>query len=150
MVGHGNRGEGAGYGKVRKLGCINQGSVDGSICGKLPAESAAMWQCYVIHRSDNVWSSGSEIERPHSFWMQLSIHRNDTLAVNNGYMIMYKQLLTIQRLLGCIYSECQRSVDNFPSYAFSNQKATSLQPCKVKILVALIGKKGSDTLVTPS
>jgi hypothetical protein len=42
MVGHGNRGEANGEGKIRKLGYIDQTLVYGSKCGKLPAESAEM------------------------------------------------------------------------------------------------------------
>jgi len=78
------------------------------------------------------------------------VHRNDTLAVNNGYMIIYIQLLTIQWLLGCVYGECQWSVNDFPSYTFGNQRAASSHPSKVKVLVVVIGKMDSDTLVTSS
>jgi len=54
MVGHGNRGDQTGYGKVSKLGYINEKLVYGSICSKLPAEKAEMSQRYVIHRSENM------------------------------------------------------------------------------------------------
>jgi hypothetical protein len=42
MEGHGNRGEGTGSGKVRKLGYINEKLVYGSICSELPAECPGM------------------------------------------------------------------------------------------------------------
>jgi len=74
--------------QVKKLGCINQELVDGSTCGKLAAKCDGMWQRYVIHRSDNICRGGSEMERPQSFWMQLSMHWNDTLAASNDSMIM--------------------------------------------------------------
>ena len=57
--------------------------------------------------------SGSEIETPQSFWIQLSIHTNYTLAVNNDYMIICTKLLTIQQQLGHVYGERQWSVNNF-------------------------------------
>ena len=53
MVGHGNRGDRTGSGKVSKLRYINEKLVYGSTCGELPAESAGMSQRYVIHRSEN-------------------------------------------------------------------------------------------------
>jgi len=53
MVGHGNQGDQTGYGKVGKLGYINERLVYGSTCSELPAESAGMSQRYIIHRSEN-------------------------------------------------------------------------------------------------
>jgi len=86
MVCLGNRGEGAGYGKVRKPGHICQQLVDESICHELPAESAAMRCAYIIHRSVEVYGGGSGTERPRSFWMQMIIDRNHRWAVNNDCM----------------------------------------------------------------
>jgi len=85
---------------VRKLGYIDEKLEYGSTCGKLPAESAGMWQDYVIHRSETRCISGSKFEMTQSFWIQLSIHTNYTLAVNNDYMIICTKLLTIQQQLG--------------------------------------------------
>jgi len=65
-------------------------------------------------------------------------------------MIIYIQLLMVQQLLGCVYGERQCSVNDFLSYTFSNQRATTSDPSKVKVLVVLIGKKESDMLVTLS
>jgi len=132
------------------LGCIDPQLVDGSTCGKLPTESAGMWQCNVIHRSDNVCSIGPQIERPQSLWMPLSIHRNDTLAINSGNRMIDIQWLTVQWLLGCGHGERQWSVNDFLTYTFGIQRATSSHPSKVKIFVVSIDKKESETLVTPS
>jgi hypothetical protein len=49
MVGHGNRGEATGSGKLRKLDYVDETLVYGSKCGKLPAERAEMYQRYIIH-----------------------------------------------------------------------------------------------------
>ena len=49
----------------------------------------------VIYHSDNVSSGGSEIERLGSFWIEMSIHRNDLLAAYNDYMHFYIQLLSV-------------------------------------------------------
>ena len=57
--------------------------------------------------------SGSDIETPQSFWIQLSIHTNSILAVNNDYMIVCTKLLTIQQLLGHIYGERHGRVNDF-------------------------------------
>ena len=72
--------------KVRMSGYIYQELVDGSICRKLPVESAGTGCAYIIHRSDHMYSGGSETERPRSFWMQMIIHRNNLLAVKNDRM----------------------------------------------------------------
>ena len=101
-AGHGNWGEGGGWGKVRKLGYIYQNLVDGSICCKLMAESVEMWWAYVIHCSDNMYSGGSEIERPRGFWMHMIIHRNNILDINNFCMHFCIQLWSIQWLLVCL------------------------------------------------
>jgi len=113
MVGHGNRGKGTGSGEVRKLDYINEKLVYRSTCDKLPAESTDMWQRYMINRSENRYISGSEIEMAQSFWMQLCIHTNDLLPINNDYMIICTKLLTLQQQLGHVYGERQRSVNNF-------------------------------------
>jgi hypothetical protein len=76
---------------VRKLGYINKKLVDRSTCSELPAESAGLSQRYVIHRSENMCISGSEIDTPQSFWMQLGIETNYTLAVNNDHTIICTQ-----------------------------------------------------------
>jgi len=47
-----------------------------------------------IDHSDNVSSGGSKIERLGSIWMQMFIHRNDSLAANDDYMHFYIQLLS--------------------------------------------------------
>jgi len=99
MVGHGKWGEGTGLGRVRKLGCINDKSVYGSICSKLPAECTGMWKRYLINHPENMCSSGSVIGRPPSFWTQLSIHTNDTLALNDDFMIMCITSLTKKQQL---------------------------------------------------
>jgi len=57
--------------------------------------------------------SGSEIEMPQSFWMQLSIHPNYALAVYNDYVIICTKLLTIQQHVGHVYGERQWSVNEF-------------------------------------
>jgi len=96
MVRHGNRGKGAGSGQVRKLGYINPKLAYKSTYRELPAESAGMCAGYVIHHSDNMYGGGSQIERPRKFWMEMIIHRNDLLVVNNHYLIHIIQLLNIQ------------------------------------------------------
>jgi hypothetical protein len=63
MVRHGNRGEGAGYGMVRKSNYIYQKLVSCYTCRQLPAESAGMWLGHIISQSDSVDSHWSEIER---------------------------------------------------------------------------------------
>jgi len=54
MVGNGNQGDRTGYGKVSKLGYINEKLVYGDTFSELPAESAGMSQRYIIHRSENM------------------------------------------------------------------------------------------------
>ena len=82
--------------------------------------------------------------------MQLSIDRNDTLAVNNDYIIIWIELLTIQRLLGCVDGEHQRSVNDFPSYTFGIQRAALSHSSEVNVLVASIGNQESEMLVAAS
>jgi hypothetical protein len=84
---------------MRKLGYINEKFLDGSIYSKLLAESTGMWKRYLIYQAQNICCSWSESKRPKIFEMQLSIHTNDALAVNNDYMIMWMKLLTKQQQL---------------------------------------------------
>jgi len=112
MVGHRNWGDPTGYGKVSKLGYINEKLVYGSTCSELPAERTGMSQRYVIHPSENMYFSWSEIDTPQSFCMQLSIDRNCTLAVNNDYMIICTKLLSIKQQLGHVYGECEWSIND--------------------------------------
>jgi len=60
--------------------------VDGSVCCKLLAESADTPWSYVIDRTDDMNSGGLNTERTECFWMQVIIHRNGMLAVNNHCM----------------------------------------------------------------
>jgi hypothetical protein len=92
MVGHRNRGDPTGYGKVSKLGYFNEKLVYGSTCSELPAEHAGMSQRLVIHRSENMSFSCEDLDMPQSFCMQLSIDKICTLAVNNDYMIICRKL----------------------------------------------------------
>jgi len=57
--------------------------------------------------------SGSQIETPQIFRMQLSSHTDYTLAVNINYMIIYTKLIIIQQQLGHGYGECQWSVNDY-------------------------------------
>ena len=57
--------------------------------------------------------SGADIDTPQSFWIQLSIHTNYRVAVNNDYMIICTKLLTIQQVLQYIYGERQWGVNDF-------------------------------------
>jgi len=116
MVADGNWGEGTGQGNVRKLGYTNDKSVHGYICSKLLAERAAMWQRYLIYRVENMYSSGSEIGMLEIFWMQLSIHTNDMLAVNIDYMIMCIKWLITQQQLKYVEGEGQLSVNDCRSF----------------------------------
>jgi hypothetical protein len=93
-VGQGNQWDRSGYGPVGKLSYINEKLVYGSTCSELAAESAEMLQRYVIHCSENMSFSWSEIDPPQIFCMQLSIDTKYTLAVNNDYMIICSTLLS--------------------------------------------------------
>ena len=101
MAGHGNRWEGVGWRKVRKLGYTYQKLLEGSTCRKLLADSAGTWSVNIIHHSDNLSSGGSQIERHRSIWMLMNIRWTDILAVNNDYMHFSIQLLSIQLLWVC-------------------------------------------------
>jgi len=146
IVGHENGGEGTAWGKVRKLGYIDEKWVYGSTCGKLPAESAGMWQPYVIHRSEIMCIGGSDIEMPQSFSIQLSIHTNYKLAVNNEYMIICTKLLTIQQRLGHIYRERHWSVNNIWSWKQLNWETICSLLSILNVLPAFIGITDSDTV----
>jgi hypothetical protein len=80
MVGQGNRGYQTGYGKVSKLCYINEKFVYGSICNELPPEKSEMSQHYIIHLSENMSFSCSEIDTPQSFWIQLSVNEASTIC----------------------------------------------------------------------
>lgn len=56
-------------------GCINLAGIAGQTAGTRYA--------YVIHCSDNMYSDGSDTERPESILMEMIIHRNNILAGNN-------------------------------------------------------------------
>jgi len=103
MVCHGNLGVGAGWAKVRKSGNINQKVVKRSTWCKLPAESTGMWYGHVMHHSDSVDSGWADIVRPQSFWMQLTIHRNPILVVNDNSTICCIQLLRVRWLYGSVW-----------------------------------------------
>jgi len=83
ITGHGNWKAGAGWGKVRKSGCIDYRLVTGTTCRILPAESAALKQGYIIHCSDSVFNGGSENARRRSILMPISIARNSEMAANS-------------------------------------------------------------------
>ena len=87
MVRHGNRGKRA---TVRKSGSLSLQLVDRSICRNIPAESAKTPSSYVIHRTDDVNTGGSDTERPRCFWIQIILPRNGITAVTNDSMIFKK------------------------------------------------------------
>jgi len=134
---------------VRTLGCINEKLVYGSTSSKLAAESAGMWQRYIIHRSENMSISGSEIAMPQSVSMKLSIHTSYTLAVDNDYMIICTILLIIQQQLGHVYGELQWSVNDIWSCKWVNWEVICLLLFITNVLVALIGKRTSDRVEAP-
>jgi len=88
--------------------------------------------------------SGSDIETPQSFWIQLSIDTKYKLAVNNDYMIICTKLLTIQQLLGHIYGERHWSVNNFWICKQPNWKAICSLLSKINVLPAFVCKTDSD------
>lgn len=85
----------------------------GSICSKLPAECAGMGKRYLINHSEKMCSGGSVFERPEKFWIQLSIHTNDTLAVSYDYTIMCLTSFTIQQQIEHGQAERQQSINDF-------------------------------------
>jgi hypothetical protein len=74
IVSHANRGELTRQGKWSKLGSINPKLVYESTCCELTAESAGMWQRYVIHRSENMCIPALDLERPPPKMSQWSVH----------------------------------------------------------------------------
>ena len=90
--------------------------------------------------------SGSDIEMPQSFWIQLSIHTNYKLAVNNDCMIICTKLLTIQQLLGHIYGEGHWSVNDIWTCKQLNWEAICLLLSIINVLPAFIGQTDSDTV----
>jgi len=90
MVHHGNRGIRAGKRKFRKSGSFSLKLVDQSICRNIPAESAKTRRNYVIYRTDDVNSGGSDTEGPRCLWIQMILPRNGITAVNDGSMIFKK------------------------------------------------------------
>ena len=89
-------------------------------------------------------SSRSEFQRLQIFWMQLSIHTNDKLAVNNDNMIICTKLLTIQQLLGHIYGERHWSVNDFWTCKQLNWEAICSLLSIINVLPAGIHKTDSD------
>jgi len=75
---------------VRKSGTLSLKLVDRSICRNVPAGSANMRRSYIIYRTHDVNSSGSDTERPGCFWIQMILPRNGITAVNNDCMIVKK------------------------------------------------------------
>jgi hypothetical protein len=71
----------------------------------------------------------------------MSIHTNDTLAVNNEHTIICTQLFGVQCLYCCASGECQLCINNFQLYTFSNQIAVLSHPSPEKLLVVCISKK---------
>jgi hypothetical protein len=83
MVCHGNGGKQAGKRYVRTLSSICLRLVDGSLCRNIPAKYANTGHSYVIYRTDDLNSCGSETERPGCFWMHMIIGRNCILTIKN-------------------------------------------------------------------
>jgi hypothetical protein len=81
---------------VRKWSYIYNKIVDASTCSKLPTEINGMLLSCDIHCSESVHNSGSAMELPRRFSMQMIMHRNDILALNNDYMLFGIELLTTQ------------------------------------------------------
>jgi len=90
--------------------------------------------------------SGSDIDTPQSSWIQLSIHTNYKLAVNNDYMIICTKLLTIQQLLGHIYRELHWSVNDFWTCKQLDWEAICSLLSKINVLPAFICKTDSDAV----
>jgi len=150
MIGRWNRGEEAGWGKVSKSGYIVQKLVGRSTCRESLAKIAAMWRGQVLHHSDNLDSVWSEIHRPQSFWMQMKIHRNTILVVNNDYMVCCIQLLRVPSPFPTVYCERQQIINYVWLYTFGYQRAALSHPSKVNVLVSFIAERASNLLVDPS
>jgi hypothetical protein len=57
---------------------------------------------YGILHTDNVYADGCAIERTGWFWIQMMIHRSNSLVVDNRDLIHVVCLLIIQFILGCV------------------------------------------------
>jgi hypothetical protein len=90
--------------------------------------------------------SGSDIETPQSFWIKLSIHNNYKLAVNTDNMIICTKLLTIEQVLGHIYGERLRSVNDFWTCKQLNLEAICSLLSIINLLPDFIAKPDSDTV----
>ena len=90
--------------------------------------------------------SGSDIETPQSFWMQLCIQKNYKLAVNNDNMIICTKSLTIQRVVGHMYGERLGSVNDFWTCKQLNWEAICSLICIINVFPAFIVKTDSDTV----
>jgi len=88
--------------------------------------------------------SGSDIEMPQNFWMQLSVHTNCKLAVNNYNMIICTKLLTIKQLLGHIDGERHWGVNNFWTCKQLNSEAICSLLSIINVLPAFIHKTDSN------
>jgi hypothetical protein len=130
---------------VSALGYINEKLGYWSTCSELPAESTGMSQHYVIHCSENMCVSWTEIDTRQSFCMQLSIDTNYTLAVNNKYMIICTKLCYIKEQLEHFYGECESSVNNCWSCESVNWNVSCMLLFITYVLAACIGKWTSDT-----
>ena len=82
--------------------------------------------------------------------MQMIIHANAILDVNNVYMNRCVQLLGAQWLFRCDQSERQQSVNDLQSYTFGNQLAGLSYHSKVNVLVGVKVKKANYMLVVTS
>ena len=152
MVRHGNRGDGAGWGMVRKSSYINQKLVKWSTCHKLLAESAGTPSGHIICHSYKVHWYWPEIERPQRFWMQRKIIRNAIPDVNNVYTICPIRWLSVGRLFVVSPAKNKRQwrVNDFNSFIFDNQSAAVLCHSKVNVLAGVIAKKAIDKFVARS
>jgi hypothetical protein len=82
---------------------------------------------------------------PQSLYMQLSIDRFCTLAVNNDYMIICTKLLSIKQELGHVYGECEPSINDLLSCKYVNWKVSCMLLFITHILAAITGKIQCDT-----
>jgi hypothetical protein len=124
MLGHGNREDRTGYGKVSKLDYINEEWVYWSTWCELPAKYTGMSQRYSIIRSENTFFSWSDIDMPQSLSMPLSIDTDYILAVSTDCLMIYTKLLSSKQQLWHVYGECEWSVINFWSCKLVNWNAS--------------------------
>jgi len=82
--------------------------------------------------------------------MNIRIHTNAILDVNNLYIIRCVQLSGAQRVLCCDSNQCQQSMNDLESDTFGNQLAALSHRSKVNVLVASKEKKANDMLVATS